>query len=390
MMRRIKILQVVGSSNIGGAEKAFCSLIRYLDKERFEIYIVCPSNGPMLKEYTKYAKEVKVFNFNNWLTRLYGVFYLKRYIKLKKIDVVHTHLFSADFMGLIAARFAGVCSKIATIQGYNFSFTGRFDLRTIKNFFCSLAYRMVYRFSDKIIAVSEALKEDLEQRSGIKVCGENIEVIYNAIDQDALSHVAGIGDLRLKYAQENGVKLVGVIANFDRIKGHRTLLKAIPAVLAKERDARFIFVGDGEDKRYLERMTKKLKIEDKVIFTGTVRDARSIISACDLVVLPSLFEGLPLVLMEAMLSSKPVVASKVGGIQELVKEGESGLLVPPKDHKRLCEAIANVLRDKELAIAMGARGKAIVSGGAENRFNTRYMTKKIQNLYEGLLCLHVE
>ena len=206
MMRRIKILQVVGSSNIGGAEKAFCSLIRYLDKERFEIYIVCPSNGPMLKEYTKYAKEVKVFNFNNWLTRLYGVFYLKRYIKLKKIDVVHTHLFSADFMGLIAARFAGVCSKIATIQGYNFSFTGRFDLRTIKNFFCSLAYRMVYRFSDKIIAVSEALKEDLEQRSGIKVCGENIEVIYNAIDQDALSHVAGIGDLRLKYAQENGVK----------------------------------------------------------------------------------------------------------------------------------------------------------------------------------------
>ncbi len=380
-MHKIKILQIIGSSDIGGAEKLLYSLLRYLDKDRFEIYVACPANGLMLDNFRKYAKEVKTFNFENWFFNLTTIFTLKNYMKQRRIDIVHTHLYSADFLGIIAASLAGVPCKVATIHGQNFRSTGRLDLRSIKNFFYSFIYRAVYIFYDQIIAVCQALKQDLMKRPGIKLEEEKIKVVYNSIDLKETLKQNHFLHQRLKNASHNNVKFVAIIGNFDKVKGHWILLKAIPRVLKEMEKIKFLFVGEGEEKKCLQRIAKKLKTEDDIIFAGVQQDILSIINLCDLIVLSSLFEGLPLTILEAMALGKPVVATNVGGIPELVENGKTGLLVPARNPEKLAEAILCLLKNKKLAQEMGRKGRIRV----QQFFHLRNMIKETENVYLGLV-----
>jgi glycosyltransferase involved in cell wall biosynthesis len=383
-MNKIKVLQIISSSNIGGAEKMFYELLKYLDKDKFEIYVACPPDGLMAEDFKKFSEEVNVVDFNGLAASVKTIFLLKKYMKQKQIDVVHTHLFSADFAGIIAAKLASVPYKISTIYGYNFRATGQFNLRNIKNYICSFIYKAIYVYCDRITAVSAAVKEDLSSRGWVRVKEQKIEIIYSAVDfEETVKCSENVGKEYDGIFSDNGQKYIGMMANFDRVKGHRVLLKAIPGILKKMPNVKFLLTGNGEDREYIKKRAEKLKIQDNVIFLGVLENAARIISKCDLIVLPSLSEGLPMIIIEAMLFGKPVIASNVGGIPELIKNNENGILVSPNSDKELSEAVVAVLKDDNRSYLLGQRGKNMIYGEFGDKFRAQKMTKEI----ERLLCL---
>ncbi len=381
---KCNILFIIGSSVIGGGEKIFNSILKYLDKDKYSIFVACPPGGIMIDSFKEYAQEVRTFNFRNWLNP-WTILSIKRYMMEKRIRMVHTHLYNADFMGTIAARLAGVPVRICTVHGYNFTMTGQLDMRSVRNRLFSFIYRAVYILAGHVIVVCRALETDLVTRRGIKVPKDKITIIYNGIDYKEIENGDMHTELYPTIARE--MKSIGVISGFDKVKGHRVLLKAIPAVINRHPDIKFLLIGDGEERSKAQMMAEKYGVSKNIIFLGAVQDATSVMRTCDFIVLPSLYEGFPLVVLEAMFLGKPVVATRVGGVSEVVQEGITGCLIPPNDPVQLSNAIINMLNDKKLAGSMGAAAKELMRGKFGDRFNAEEMVRKNEALYQSLMSV---
>ena len=187
------------------------------------------------------------------------------------------------------------------------------------------------------------------------------------------------GPLRL------GKPLVAVVANLWPVKGHRTLVEAIARVHARMPQARFVLVGDGPERPDLERRISGLGIGDAVDLLGTRYDVPALLSRADAFCLPSLAEGLPNAIMEAMAARLPVVATAVGGTPELVLEGETGMLVPPANADALASALLGVLADPECGRRMGARGRALIA----REYSLDALTRGHGDLYRAVLARRV-
>jgi|GEM_PF-2754425 len=382
-MGKLNVLQIIGSSGVGGGERVFCSLLKYLDRDKFNIFVVCPPGGPMIEDFKKYASEVRVFDLKNWFNPM-TIVSLRKYMTARKIDIVHTHLYNTDFPAGIAARLARVPGRFCTVHGHIFRGTGRPGLKGVRNSLFSLVYRAVYCLFDRVIVVCHALKQDLAKRPGIKVREDKIRVIYNGIDFEEITGRAGVTDNAIKDILDNkDLRYVGVIGNFDRIKGHHILIKAIPEVIKRVGDVKFLFAGEGEEKKRLMRLAKKYKVGNNIVFLGTVRDIGKLISACELIAMPSLSEGMPLTAMESMFLGKPVVATRVGGAPELIRDNENGILVPPDNCGELSKAIIKMLSDKTLAHRMGQKGREMINSRYGVKFQAREMTRETERLYAG-------
>jgi glycosyltransferase involved in cell wall biosynthesis len=172
--------------------------------------------------------------------------------------------------------------------------------------------------------------------------------------------------------------IVGVVARLEPEKGHRTLLEAWPRVLARVPDAYLLVVGEGHLRPELELMAADLGIESRVVFAGRRDDIPAVTAALDVAVLPSYREAQGLVVLEAMALSRPIVATRVGGIPEMIEDGVSGLLVPPHDAPALADAIARLLLDHPLADTIARRGHDVV----HDRFSVEFMVRAIEDLYD--------
>jgi glycosyltransferase involved in cell wall biosynthesis len=178
-----------------------------------------------------------------------------------------------------------------------------------------------------------------------------------------------------------GSLLVGTVGRFEPIKGHRYLVEAIPLVLSQVPTAWFLFIGDGPLRSLLEQQAVQLGVATRVTFTGWQAEPAALMACCDLIVLPSLNEGMGRVLVEAMALGKAIVASSVGGIPDLVQDGKSGRLVPPADPPRLAQAIISLLTDKSQKERMGAKGRHLAPA-----FSAEVMLEKLEKLYGDLLA----
>lgn len=382
-MNKIKVLHVIGSSNIGGGEKLLCDLIEKMDKEKFEVFIVCPPKGNMIESYKHCAKEIKLLRVNK-IFNVFALFNLYVYIKNRKFDIVHTHLYVSDLFGIIASMFAGTPVIISTIHGHNFNRVGSTGPRAIKNAIFSLFYRAIYIFNDTVVAVCESVKKDLTERKGIKVMPEKVRVIYNAIDLAKIKYNDKNIGIRKMLAKEisGDASLIGMIANFDTVKGHRNLIKAAPKVIQRFPNVKFLLVGGGKEREFIKKMAKKYGISDYLIFAGQKDDILSLISVCDLIVLPSLSEGFSLVIMEAMALARPIVASNVGGIAEIIEDGKTGILVPSDNYDMLSNAIIDVLEDGPKAFKIGEKAREKIIN--DNRFHIEHMASQTEELYSDL------
>ena len=366
------IVYFVDSAVFGGSEQALLHLLSGLDRQRWKPILFHhndPEIAPLLNGAQKLGVQARVVPRMQGLQTITALPVFMRQIRLEHPAVFHAHLswlLSCKY-GLVAATLARVPAVIATLQ----QFMHPPWVRTVY-----LQQQMVTRCVDQYIAVSGAVSHQLQQT--FNVPGQKIRVIHNGIPYD---HFARQPDPMLKAELSRGkmLPIVLTVARLDRQKGHSTLFAAIRQV----HDATFVLAGDGPEKDALAALAYESGIQDRVIFLGDRRDIPELLACCDLFVLPSIYEGLPLSILEAMAAGKAVVATAVGGTPEIVIDGETGVLVPPGDPAALAGAIQSLLSDPNRVQKIGSAGRALVA----KEFSSDGMVERIHQVYEDL-CAH--
>ncbi len=339
--REIRILEAITPSTVGGAEVFVVGISRVLADMGVQVDVFCPSR----RAFLDYAIERGV-RPTTW--RTFGkvdpatVARLVALIKATRADVIHTHLSTASLLGALAAKIAGVPS-VAHVHGLNVA--------------------SAYKYSTAMIAVSDAVKDHLCSQG---IPPDRIKVIHNGVDLGAFDGIDPSAAKR-EIGCNSAAPVVGVFGRLSAEKGQALAVQAMALIARKHPTAMLLVVGKGKDRAALERTASELNIADRVRFAGFSDDVPRFMSACDIVISPSLKEGLGLVAIEAMALAKPVVASAVGGLNETVVHGETGFLIPPNDPDALARSVNRFIEDKPLAERMGALGRK----RAEEQFDTR-------------------
>ena len=373
MVTRLRLLVVIGSSDIGGAERSSLTVLGCLDPERFEVSIACAGRGPMLAEYRCHAGAVWPLDALD-IGKPSGRAGIAAVIAEIRPHIVHTHLWSADAAAGLASRLARVPVLVSTVHGAYHVPLGVRGAGRIRREVQSFVYRLVYRWFDAIVAVSSYVRDDLIRRRGVRVPADRIHVVHNAIAVPCADRASPPSPDTVRAGRPG---LIVNVANFFPGKGHDCLLRAIPAVLAEFPEARCVLVGDGPERPAMEALADRLGIAPRVTFEGRIPDPAGVLAAGDVVVLPSLSEGLPRVVLEALGLGKPVVATRVGGIPEIIEDGRTGLLVSPDDPGALAAAVSQLWRDPAFARRLGDAGREEV----RSRFSVEQAVRQTERLY---------
>jgi len=351
MPRKIRLLTFLSNFNIGGTEKQVLYLLQNLDPERFDLHVACLKRyGPLLNLVEASGlplSEYRIESFWKYAT-IRQQLRFAHYIRRHQIDIVHSYGFYTNMFAIPAARLAAAPLTVASIRD-----TGAYLTEVQKR-----AQRMACLMTNHILVNAEAVKRWLVD-TGYR--GDKITVIRNGI----VLFNPPAPNTRHAVRREFGIPLdapvVGVHSRLSPVKGIDYLLQAARAILARFPETRFLIIGDdglhNTYKQVLEDQASFLGIRESVIFTGFRLDVPALLSAVDISVLPSLTEGLSNSLLESMAASRPVVATRVGGNLEIVDEGRSGLLVPPKDPAAIAQAICRLIADPNLARSFGQAGR---------------------------------
>ncbi len=292
---------------------------------------------------------------------------LWRAIRTLRPDIVHTHSSKAGFLGRVAARLARTPHIVHTPHGHVFVeyFSG-----PVTRIFIRME-RLTARWTDRIITLSDEEARD-HVRQGIGRLGQFV-TIPSGVDLEPVRAA-----LPVRPASEG--PLIGAVGRLAPIKGFHHLVEAAPHILRAAPTARLVIVGDGEMRPELEAQARRNGLGDRILFMGFREDVPSLIAGMDVVVLPSLNEGMGRVLVMAMARGKPIVASRVGGVPELLGEGEAGLLVPPADPAALAGAITTLLHDPARARELGEAGRRRAP-----RYSAEAMIESLAALYREVM-----
>ncbi len=306
---------------------------------------------------------------------LAALFFLLRIITKEKPSIVHTHSSKAGLLGRLAARLAGVPCIVHTPHGH--VFYGHFG-PAASRLFLGLE-KLLARWTHRLVALTEGEKNDYLRLAVGRP--ETLCTIHSGVDVEKFSavQVDQVAKRRALGLEQNG-RVVGFIGWLLPIKGPAHLLRAMSDVWESHPDVHLVFIGKGDMEVDLRTAARKAGSNGRVRFLGWRKDVEQIMPVFDIFVLPSRNEGMGRVLVEAMAAGKPVVASRVGGIPDLIKHGENGLLVPAGDEKSLAAAIKQLIDDPEQAKAMGQRGRQCCT-----QFSVEAMVGKIDNLYQELV-----
>lgn len=380
---RVRVLRVITRLNVGGPSIHVVNLVRHLSDGEFDSRLVVGFEGDGEGSMFGYAFSRGVFPLlvrelgngmvvgPNDLKALWRLYVL---IRGWRPHIVHTHTMKAGFLGRIAARLAGVPVVVHTFHGHVFSgYFGRFRSDLFRRL-----ERWLGRLTDRVVAVSPCVRDELISY-GI-VSFRKIEVIPLGFDLTPFL-VVQRGGFRSEFGLSEGVRLVGIVGRLFPIKNHRLFFDAAHLIVRRCGDVRFVVVGDGVLRSELEAYVRALGISDRVIFTGWRFDIARIQADLDVLVVSSNNEGTPVSAIEAMASGTPVVATRVGGVPDIIEDGRNGFLVPPGDAEALSEAVLRVLEDRELALRMGSLGRQM----ALERFSLDRLIEDVRNLYLRLL-----
>lgn len=364
--RKINVLQLVEGFSFGGAEKKLLELVDNMDRKRFSTVVCSLGLGDALREqFEQLDAQVIVLPRHRrvdptLLVRLY------RLIQEKRIDVVMTTLFHADVMGALIGKLAGAKAVFAweTISHPKWLTWWRY-----------WAYRFAIQFADQVIAVSQATGNWLSERRGISP--SKVSLIPYGVDLKLYNKQA-----QKAVRRELGIKeddpVVGMTSRLTEQKGHIYLVEAAEEIVERFPNCRFVIAGDGELRSFLEKAVAERNLASNFLFLGFRHDLHRLFSAFDVFTLPSLYEGLPNVVLEAMATSLPVVATPVDGTKEAVVDGETGILVSVKQPDKLARAIVRLLENPDLAERMGKSGRQRV----EKMFSLEKQVSSFESLYE--------
>ena len=345
-MKACKVLHIISGLQPGGTEKFLVKLIEAWKGKDFEHAVIAFDDGILKENFARLGISPIILTQKNWYDfRFLSLLFVS--VKKLKPDIIHcrnaTHVI---IYGSIVAKILNL-PLVVSVHGHP-------DFLAGSSFIKRLWY-VVQKRSDKIVTVSNSLKDVLIRKGGIRP--DKITVIHNGI---GLVNTQCDPIMEQKMRQElsidNSDRIIGCVGTLRSVKGHKYLIQAMPLILDKFPHTCLVLVGDGPLRNDLERLAEKLKVRERIMFLGYRPDVSELMNIFDIFILPSLSEGLSNVLLEAMAASKPVIATNVGGNPEVVEDGRTGLLVPPKDPKKIAEAVNELLDNKNKRLEMGKAG----------------------------------
>ena len=339
----LTFLQYITPSRLAGAEHFFLSVISHLAQKGHCVIVVTKRDTPLRAEIEKL--DDSNIELHAWHTRgkidPKTLFKLCRLIRRERVDVINTHLTTASWMGALAGKICGVPS-VAVVHAT--------DRKTW------------FQHADHLIAVSQGVKDALVEQN---LDAEKIKVLYHGINLDNYAAPLETAVAKARLGLPADARTVGVTASLIERKGHRFLLRALKNLEATSGPVHAIFAGEGELEAELRAQAGELGLAERVHFLGFRRDVAAVVSAMDVFVLPSLKEGLSLAVMEAMALQKPVICSQIAGLPEVVRDGQTGLLVPPRDLAALQGAMESLLRDADLRRDLGDNARRFLQDNFE-------------------------
>jgi len=398
-LRKIKIAHIITRFDKGGsAENTFLTVVG-LDVEKYDVTLIkglsleSEMEGREARAVEHNLAEVekcgiKTITIPDLVRKVCPLHDVKAFLSLIKMflkekpHIVHTHTSKAGILGRWAAFLARVPVIIHTPHGHVFwGYFGKWKTRLF-----ILTEKLTALITDKIIMLTEREKRD---HLALRVAPpEKFEVIHSGVDLGKFFNVSVDNTvMRTNLGIPEDSFVVGTAGRLTPVKGHRYLIEAARRIVDIGPDTNFVFLGDGELLEELKNLATRLGVEKNVTFLGWRPDVAEVMSIFDVFVLPSLNEGMGRVLVEAMALGKPVIASDVGGISDLVIHGRNGLLVPVADFDALADEIESLMTNSEKREKMGYEGKKMaVSYSADS------MVRKIDRLYRELAvsCCHFE
>lgn len=371
-MARQKILHVIGGGEVGGAEQLVLTIMRLLDSARYEASLLCLCEGPfagLVKEAGFMATTIAMRHRLD----LSCVRPVQGLLREENIALVHTHGVRANLIARLAAHREGlpVVTTAHSVLRYDYD-------SPYKALLANILTRLTNGRTDCFIAISGAIREDL-LKMGIPP--GKIRVIYNGLDT-AKFKLPGqsVRELKGTLGLNPDEPVVTIIARLHPVKGHEYFLRAAAQLVQAGIKLQLLMVGEGIYRDRIEALVDELGLTERVKMTGYYNQVENIYSISDVLCVPSLMEGLGLVILEAMYFRVPVIASNTGGIPEIIEDGHNGILIEPRDFKALGKAIKQVLEDTVLREKLIDNGQATVQA-----FTQENMARQVEKVYAELL-----
>lgn len=366
----MKIIYVINSLNRGGSEKQLYLLIKHFRKKFDIILIVLKSGGGFENEFRTLNIPIIYVKHNSFsfsVDYIYSIYKILTVVKKEKPAIIHSWLFKSN---LISAIIKFINPKLKLIVSERNTF-----------FWCKkrhfLMNRLIYSLSNAILVNSYKLKDEIinvfPRASG------KIKVIYNGIDLNV--SVGNIPDVLILIKKKNeGCIIIGYVARFASQKRHIDIIEAIPFLIKKYHNLCFVFVGEGPMLTSCKQKVSDYGLNDYVLFISNIDNPLSYIKYFDIMLHPSEAEGMPNAIMEGMLLGKPIIATNVGGISELIIDGKNGILIPPRRTDKIIEALMILLDDINLRYKFSCNNIERIKG-----FSTTNMLSSFDKLYKSLI-----
>ena len=369
---KISIFEIIADSSLTGAPRHLLTLLSGINTHRFGVTVITPP-GPLVEQLKK--RKIPVFQVPmRGRADMAAISAVTKLLKKYDPDVIHTHGQRAGLVGRMASK--GMPFKRVHTEH---TYTHEFKLANPLLHWTHLrVMRMLDGGTDKVIAVSNAVRKFLIDSRISKP--EKVVTIYN-----------GITPLSRKVSQEDVQKfkdkyhiapddiVIGTVGSFNQAKDTSTLIRAVVRMAKKWPKIKLVLVGKGPLKFKLEKLVKKLGLEEQVVFTGALENVLPALKTFRIFVLPSLSEAFGVTILEAMKAEVPVVATKVGGIPEIIIQNHNGILVEPKDSKKLAGVLMKLLNDKKLQIKLAKNGAATLP-----KFSADRMIERTEDIYSSL------
>jgi glycosyltransferase involved in cell wall biosynthesis len=391
---QIRVLQILGNLDVGGAQEVVRTLVQHLSNANCVPFVCTLRDGPVRREIEAAGIEVTVLPprrhsilalpfFCAETLRIWRA--LIDLVNSRRVNVVQTHVLGSLTFLVPLLRFT-TCVRVVvwTFQNERFELTPaklprhKWLLGAKKRAHRRL-YRITGRWTSGQIAVSDQVKGRVMEIVGSEP--EKITVIYNAVDTSRYQAPVDSSRVRRRLGLRASHRLIATTATLKEQKGHSYLIEAMSHVVPQKPDVHALIIGDGALRETLEMQASALHLGEHIHFLGERQDVPELLAASDLFVLPSLYEGLSVALLEAMATGLPVVASAVSGTVRVIIPGESGILVPPGDSQALATAIGRLLDDPALRATFGTAAQKQV----EQRFGAKRQATDHIALYQHLL-----
>jgi glycosyltransferase involved in cell wall biosynthesis len=365
----IRVLQLIASLPVGGAEDLMAAMVSGLDAKRFQVQAATIGlPGAVGEELSRAGYPVRSLGLDLKRTPFFRIVAVVRdLLREIKPDILHTHLYHPNLYGRLASFGIGLKGVVASVHN---SYTRVKFHRCLWNFLLS-------GVTDKVLVSSPRVWQDVHTWD--RVPAGKLEVFPYGIRLNDLDISLDPSEARAELGV--GGFVLGVVGRLEEQKGHRLLLVALPELSREIQDLTVILVGEGKEEMALRRQVEELKLSPTVRFLGTRRDLPHLLRAMDLIVQPSLWEGLPLTLLLAMGAQLPVVGTQVSGITEVVEDGVNGRLVPPGDSQALAAAVLELYRKPQLRNRMGRAARETVLA----QYSQEAMLRRLEGLYLKIL-----